>query len=584
MTDRADLAEDRPGDGRRAMVYQYNCRRHGVEVPSAAMDQLFLANQLWNKLVEIKRSVDERRAEIWRQYPAVAEAEAALAAADCLVEELTAAARRTAATGRSRTAVPSDVRAELRAARLSRAELRRRFRDAKQEMFGVAGEQFRALDADRRNAVKAARNEAAGSGLYWATYNAVVASNEAARKATAGQLRFHRFDGTGTWHVQIQTEARDMPLTFPTLLSDDHKWHNVVRLKGIDPAGVASSVRAIRRAAARGTISIRVASEGRDPVWLVLPVAIHRLPPPDAQIKRVSISRRRVGVHLRHTVQFTVLVEPTAPTCGAGAVAVDLGWRQVSGGLRAGYWLGEDGASGEIVVPDDLAGELERAEKIRSYRDTQFNALRTTLAEWAAGRDGLPDWLGDVLSTLGQWRSPQRLERLVVRWRTRRFDDDAAIFDTCERWRRRENHLYAFESHMRDQQTTRRLDLFRVAAARLADRYSTLVVEDMDLRRLARRTPVEAGNDMPKRVRWQRTVAAPGELRRTLTLAFAARGGTTKSVPTAMTTRRCAACGHEMTATQPAEHQVLTCPGCDRHIDQDRNACENLLAAQRPLE
>jgi len=199
MTDRADLAEDRPGDGRRAMAYQYNCRRHGVEVPSAAMDQLFLANQLWNKLVEIDRSVDERRAEIWRLYPAVAEAETARDAADCQVEELTADARRTAATARSRTAVPGDVRAELRAAKLARTEARRRFREAKQEMFGVAGEQFMALETDPRNAVKAARNEAAASGLYWATYNAVVASNEAARKAAVGQLRFRRFDGTGTW-------------------------------------------------------------------------------------------------------------------------------------------------------------------------------------------------------------------------------------------------------------------------------------------------------------------------------------------------------------------------------------------------
>lgn len=547
------------------------------------MDQLFLANQLWNKLVEVDRGVDERRAEIWRQYPAVAEAETARDAADRQVEELAGAARRTAATARSRAAVAGDVRDELRAAKQARTVARRRLREAKQETFEVAGEQFIALDADRRNAVKAARNEAAGNGLYWATYNAVVASHEAARKAAAGQLRFRRFDGTGTWHVQIQTQAADIPLTFPTLLSGDHKWHNVVRLEGIDEAGLTSPVRATRRAAARGTISIRVASEGRDPVWLDLPVAIHRLPPPDAQIKRVAISRRQVGAHVRHTVQFTVLLEPPASTCGVGTVAVDLGWRQVPGGLRAGYWLGEDGASGEIVVPDDLAGELERAEKIHSYRDTQFNAARAALAEWAAGRD-LPGWFADDLSTLGRWRSPRRFERLVVRWRTRRFDDDTAIFDTCETWRRRENHLYAYESHMRDQQTARRLDLFRVAAARLAGRYSTLVVEDMDLRQLARRTSVETGDDMPQQVRWQRTVVAPGELRRTLTLAFAARGGATKPAPTAMTTRRCAACGHEMAATQPAEHQILICPACGRHIDQDHNACENLLATQRLLK
>jgi len=110
----------------------------------------------------------------------------------------------------------------------------------------------------------------------------------------------------------------------------------------------------------------------------------------------------------------------------------------------------------------------------------------------------------------------------------------------------------------------------------LARKYKTLVLEDFDLRVMARRGSVEDGAENED-ARSNRQLAAVSELRLCLEQAFKGRGGDVVRLPAANTTRRCHACGHTE-AFDAAAAILHTCPGCAATWDQDRNAALNLLA------
>lgn len=569
-------------------VYQYGCLPPKV-MPEEAPQQLRMANHFWNALVECDRDAQQANQTLWSQQEPIhvleAERDRLLAALEVL-RTATNQAKQQSRSGRvdpTRREEAAALRAQLKVVRQqikeTKAELRPKIAEAQQQIWEA-----------QKAAEKAARQTFAAQGLYWGTYNAVArhfktASIRAHKEGTA--VRFHAFSGEGTWTVQIQTETNQVPATMNDLFDPSSRVANLVRVNPIKFQGWDTLRRGERRRRARTTLHLRVASNpDRSPVWLDLPMVMDRPMPEAASIKQVEVTRRRIGRNYRYTVAFTV-DEPPVQTYPAqfpdAIVAVDLGWRKREDGLRVGTWVGSNApaAAHEVLVPNRLIGGFAQADRIKSHRETLFNGIQATLGQWLHDQSERPEWLIERTQHLAQWRGHGRLMRLIDEWEMQRVPEDAEIWAALEAWRKRERHLEDFEVNLRDRLVRWRREIFRVAAAELAEQYTALMVEAMDLRTMAKRPPAEQDTSAQAQAASAlRQLAAPGLFRQALIAAFHARGREVYQVPAENTTRVHAECGTVVITDYAAEITVF-CPRCQVWYDQDVNACRNLLHGQR---
>src|SRR5262249_10084792 len=130
---------------------------------------------------------------------------------------------------------------------------------------------------------------------------------------------------------------------------------------------------------------LRIGSNAREPVWAEVPVVLHRPLPEDATIKWVYLVRRHVATHEEWWLQFVVAQAQgfaKADAATSGTVAVDVGWRRLASGLRVAYWVGDDGAEGQLVLPQAILTRLRKVEELQAIRDKHFDAMRGELAAW----------------------------------------------------------------------------------------------------------------------------------------------------------------------------------------------------------
>ena len=375
-------------------------------------------------------------------------------------------------------------------------------------------------------------------------------------RKTGRELRFHRWDWSGAVTVRFQ-----YGLPVESVFGQDTR----LQIDPIDTLAWTSPQRAVRRRLSRSTVRIRIGTERRSPVWLELPVILHRPMPEAGVIRSASVMRDRLGGHDRW--RLLVTVESPEPEARSGpAAAIDLGWRITPRGLRVAYWEDEQGRHGELRLNRELLWEFSKLRELQSAEDRLFHEVRQVLAKWAEGRN-LPEWLD--LSRILQWRGYGRLLRVHRTWSTQRFEDDGPGFAAIEAWRRQHLPLASWEDHLRDQVLRRRREVYRRFAARLLQEHGTVYLEDFDLRALARRAGREKEGGSytgPARV-----IAAPSVLRRVIE----EKGGCVRVEP-GFTTQQCSWCGllERWDASVSISH---CCAGCGRWFDQDRNAARNIL-------
>jgi hypothetical protein len=580
-------------------VYRYGCAMRS-ELPMAAEEQLRLAHDFWNTLVEIHHKYAARRLEVANgASEAVAVLVARRAEIDARLTELRERIRGARKAARSDVPV-SSFREEVGRLRDERRAVAAELRAAREEARDAVAPALHELAQAEQREVKAARQEYAGRGLYWGSYNATLQGFDAARNRRAAdgrpsEVRFHRWDGTGTWTVQIQRQAGEAPLTWADVCRGiepklqvrmpDEEWEVVVDGATGAPkiGGNGEPVRRRRLPVVRMQIRGERAKgpEGAvklEPAWLEVPFVLHREPPADARIAMAQIVRTRVAGHWSYGFCLTVDEGPVVPLRDGPAVAVDVGWRRKrDGGLRVAFWVGSDGAKGEVLCPVDTEIELMKASELRSLRDEKFNVARERLGAWIAGA-AVPDWLRDATSTLREWRSQQRLAALALRWRGQRFDGDQQAYDALGAWRRQDRHLWEWEANVRQQAEARRRDAYRRLAHDLAERYAVLIVEDMRLPDVQRRPAPEDGPAGEGRVqRNTARIAAPGFLRQAIAQAAPWRGAVYRQADAKLTTRVHHACGQRVDVDYAADVEVY-CPFCRAWYDQDENAAWNLLA------
>lgn len=581
------------------MVFKYGLRGPTMN-EELVRQQMRAAHDYRNALVEIERARRAAVRSVMTADGAVGEAERALGEAEAALQSALAAV----ADARKKTRSRSETGAMKEAVKLARArksEAVRAFAAArKAHMDGAAKHELEQIKAREGELQRGARNM---SGAFWGTYLLIEAAHQQVRamplydEGAPNDPHFVRWQGEGRVGIQLQ---RPFPV-------DDvfgaGRW---LRIAPVDERAWNSESRGERRRLARTKLMMRVESDGQDPVWAEWPMVMHRPLPKGGRIRWVAVSMRRVGPREEWSVEITVETpDATQPTCGTGAVAVNLGWRLTPDGLRVATWVAEDGTTDHVMVPTGQLRYVERnigggkremravpslldafakVDDLRGVRDGRFNIARDALADALETLVDVPSWLREKTSHLRQWRSPARLAVLATRWREQRFAGDEDAFLALEAWRIQDRHLWTWESDQRDRVLRWRREIYRVAAADLARQYGTVVVEKTNMAKLARRPSVERQSCDNPTARHSRMTAAAGKARMIFAQAFASRGGRVVKVEPKDITRECHVCHHTHEDPIPADHIEHVCAKCGEKWDRDVNAAKNLLERWRAAE
>lgn len=636
------------------LVYQFPVRtlgtaaaRRDILCHPLIVEQIHLAHQLRNVLVAVELDHEKALRALWSEDHAVATAEEAMTQAEQQLQLLFEQAKKEHQDDRS-TATRPDTSRKIATIRGHVKEARAARKAALTAARPSMKPREHELDVKRKEAIKATYADFVQTrGLHWASYNAVKAHHQtavtsviAARKAgRVAQLRFKRWDGTGTITVQLQrmhggdcrcsncaekqTRAirkdnpnaaavlpdpnyppTDPPRTPRLLASGEGKWRNVLQIGGwMDPDEWQQLPLSKRRQAGR-TNALWSFGLGRQ---ITLPVGIRKMMPADADITMAQLTRRRIAGQFNLMLNVTATVPDPTPSDGP-PIAVHMGWRQRSdGSIRVATWASSqplhvdervrdvilihgDGRSGEIIVPASWLEELARCDEIRAQRDKNQAPVQEQLAAWLDEHpqpDPTPDEPDRMLTgaQVRQWRSPNRLASIAIRWQQQQPTEpggvDMAIH--LETWRKQDKHLWEWEYNLRDQLIRRRTDGWRRAAAQLSSQVGAVIVDATDLAALRRRSdvadddPVLPGK-LAQAARARASFASPGSLRATITAAANRRGVAEITVPAQHLTRTHRRCGH-VADPHPryAASTTVMCPNCGDMYDQDFNAAQLML-------
>ena len=376
-------------------------------------------------------------------------------------------------------------------------------------------------------------------------------------------------------HTFVRIEMLDETASPRTVTKKDGR---VVTLPQRQAGSRSSSLRK------RALVWLRVESDGKAPVWAKIPVVMHRPLPSDGVIKYAWLLVRPVGPRFELAMQFTVATPDETPAplpAEPRTVAVNFGWRQLRDGrVRVGYAVGSDGKSEQILALDSMRAATEHADSLRSIRDRNREAIVGRLRAYAS-TEGAPDGLRRTIAQAAKWRGPKKLLSLLARWPEHIASvEERVTVEALAAWAQQDRHLHFWEADERAKAARRRRDDkdgYRAIAKRLRAQYDRVVVTDMQVSHLKRKSaPEEAaaseGQEQRRRMGW----VAPAELGAALKAAFGEERYTKHVAVYA--TRTCPSCGvvDDDDARFTASERV-TCSACGEERDQDESHCGWML-------
>lgn len=597
-------------------VYEYGCLAP-VEGSADFIDVLFNRNLLWNRLVEVDRIFEKNFNEL---------IEANAQKAGISVEDLKKLAREVEYLFDFKEAFEDDVkefRQKARSGLVPVPEMKKRFdrakkcyreknaelKKVKREIRDACADELRLLEDARAEAVKAAMHSIE---LWWCNSDEERLEYEVARKRMLQDrakglpvsLRFHAFDGTGKANVRLRERGMAGPWGMP--VENVFKPNNAFWIEPVSEAAWLSPVRGDRRRLSRTNVHFRIGSNSKTPVWVVLPVIMHRPLPEGGIVRAASLIRERVGRHYRYKLAVTVEMPENRRKLVSKekSIAIDIGWRLTSIGLRVARWRDSEGNGGtllllkgkapagaeeigggvhrfvradgeEILCAENILANFEKVEDLRSLRDKHFDDAKAVLAAWVNDKC-VPDMLKNNISGLNKWRSQKKMARLLNIWRENRFAGDQEMFVYLEEWSKRDEHLWDWEAHQRDKALRRRRELYRVFASLIEKRYGTVIYEDFDLRGIVKKPETMKGTKGSLPQDRQRFIAAVSEFRLAVKNACNREGTLVIEKDPAYTTRKCHVCGlvEKFDARKELFHK---CSRCGAFWDQDDNAAINML-------
>jgi hypothetical protein len=215
-----------------------------------------------------------------------------------------------------------------------------------------------------------------------------------------------------------------------------------------------------------------------------------------------------------------------------------------------------------------------------------------------------PEWLAESAQTIPYWRGPERLARLVTKWRDNRFPADAVmderfeplrswlatmshreavrrqrvpqdltcVFGIMDAWRKWDKHLGQWFAHVKRDVGVRRDQDFRIVAKQLRSEYAKCVLADINWAKLAEKEESDEGIKLTREQRRMARAASPGKLTTCLKEAFTSDIVLVSAVDI---TAICHACSE--THTFDRKELVTRCNHCGAEWDQDENACRNTM-------
>lgn len=261
-------------------------------------------------------------------------------------------------------------------------------------------------------------------------------------------------------------------------------------------------------------------------------------------------ARERWEVHvIHHDVEAR-----TSPT-GDGIVGVDIGWRRVDGGIRIGTAALHTGEFRELVIPDRVLVDRNRADGIQSVRDMHMDRARALIM---ALRDDHP-WLNDATPAIHMWRKIGRFVRVVnlicARHAAHPEDGLGWIALTLAAWLGKDRHLREYEAGLRRSLRLAVQGRQREWIAAILRGHTTVGIEDATLN-VAKMRQRGAVDEDTRRAAVAHTAAAPAELRRLIAQMAGSRG-----IRVIACTPGCASCTCGAPVTAGAE-DTLTCLAC----------------------
>lgn len=561
-------------------VYRYGLRPP-IENAKLVRDQFVLAHKYQNRLIEIEI---QQRAEVRAlsaRHGVIPELEANARVAVENVERLLSEIKALKSASKTR-AVPQDLKDQLASAKAVKKETRSALQTARYETRADAA--IAAINKEIQEKYLVARKAArASNGLYWGSYLLVEDADDARRKMPfykgiePNDPRFVRWSGNGAVGVQMQQGLHVESISTSRHIRIDPRQAP----PGADPTSKRSAKRSYC------TLRMRVGTNDdatKSPVWAAWPMVYHRPLPEGGVIKRAAVHLNRIGPreewYLLISVDFSgAAVTPTT----SERVAVDIGWRVTEDeGICVATCVSDSGETTRLTLDKKLLSQAKKAEELQSTRKKNFNEIIAALVSqiYLATNASpptmtLPEWFP---TNLTQWKSEQRLSGLIRQWAKERFDGDEEIFTAAEAWRVQDHHLWDWECNQRTKALRHRREVYRIFASKLSKKYTGIVLEDFDLRKVAQVPSVEDQVGDNEQARANRHSASVSELRLCLVNKFVDR---VSIVPAEFTTKRCAHCGH-LNIWDQAKYVNHTCGSCGTTWNQDENAARNLLAYESP--
>lgn len=377
---------------------------------------------------------------------------------------------------------------------------------------------------------------------YWGTWNALCRSVDQAR---ADVLARRKQGMPAEWR---RPKFRD-----PTSLAADAGGFCVVSRDGV-----------------WWTIEMRLGAGEAEWVTVRAKCGNWHAVPEGAELTTAKLTRRQDGARWAYSLSLTIdgVKKPATAWATTGRVAFDWGHREhghdnENEGMRAFVWCGDDGRTGEILIPAECRRALDEIDALKTRLDTTFDARKAT--------SGLADRNRHLYR--------RRLERSGVR-----TEEEANWL----RWEMRyERRIMARRKRF---QNLRR-ETYTLAVRELRKSYAQFVFESERIHD-AKRSRAQRGTTirelqteaaMARRKRANRDLTARYEFVSLCERAAAwgseyhdceRFGGHMITVPSRNTTRECPTCGH---IGENGPELLAACPACGTVRDKDRGAAVVIL-------
>ena len=422
----------------------------------------------------------------------------------------------------------------------------------------------------------------------------------------------------------------DPPRSPWRLASGGGRWRNVLQLRPYRTEAERAALPPAERK--RAELMFRVGS-GDTAAMPAVRIVMDRPLPDNADVAMMQFTVSRItSTRVRAHVALTVRVPDARPPAGGRLAAVHTGWRvlddgairvavvtgvpsppsgiglikdaraararhQARGaGVRSGIpgrpWAGTEageresglrdhGSWQEIVIPAQVRDLDGHARSLQSIRSREMDQARAAIAAHLAAHPASKEMI-DPDGTLDRWRSPRRFCRVIEAMEAQPAvlsPDQAALLDVLREWREQEQHLEGWQAYERRRHITGwRRDMYRQVAAWLAGSASVIVMDSWPAARV-RPAADEEDTAQLAAARANAVLAAPGELRQAVKAAAARRGVALRESPGGASGvhHGCPAGQGELPADGRARALMVTCRGCGRRVDQDRNTLAAMI-------